>query len=140
MNRLLYVAAASAAVLAVPGCLNFPKDVDTNPAVSAEKRDVEPWTHDISENAERMLKEGREIFRSDTFGSEAFWGGQLNLPEGTELPVVVPSSDGKRGVCIFTSDSVDTVRKLVDSATGKISKNEFYAINEGNALGLPVEA
>ena len=69
---------------------------------------------------------------------EAFWGGQLNLPEGTELPVVVPSSVGKRGVCIFTSDSVDTVRKLVDGATGQISKNEFYAINEGNALGLPV--
>ena len=38
---------------------------------------------------------------------EAFWGGQLNLPEGTELPVVVPSSDGTRGVCIFTSDSVE---------------------------------
>ena len=25
---------------------------------------------------------------------EAFWGGQLNLPEGTELPIVAPSSDG----------------------------------------------
>jgi hypothetical protein len=69
---------------------------------------------------------------------EAFWGGQLSLPEGTELPVVVPSADGTRGVCIFTSDSVDTVRNLVDGATGKISKNEFYAINEGNAQGLPV--
>jgi hypothetical protein len=69
---------------------------------------------------------------------EAFWGGQLQLPEGTELPVVVPSSDGKRGVCIFKSDSVDTVRKLVDGATGAISRNEFHAINEGNALGLPV--
>jgi hypothetical protein len=68
---------------------------------------------------------------------EAFWGGQLDLPEGTELPVVVPSSDGKRGVCIFRSDSVDTVRKLVDGATGRISKNEFHAINELSALGLP---
>ena len=69
---------------------------------------------------------------------DAFWGGQLDLPKGTELPVVVPSADGTRGVCIFTSDSVDTVRKLVDGATSAISKNEFYAINEGNALGLPV--
>jgi hypothetical protein len=68
---------------------------------------------------------------------KAFWGGQLDLPEGTELPVVVPSSDGKRGVCIFKSDSVDTVRALVDGATGAISKNEFHAINERNALGLP---
>ncbi len=68
---------------------------------------------------------------------DAFWGGKLDLPKGTELPVVVPSSDGTRGVCIFTSDSVDTVRNVVDGATGKISKNEFYAINEKNAQGLP---
>jgi hypothetical protein len=69
---------------------------------------------------------------------EAFWGGQLALPNGTELPVVAPSADGTRGVCIFKSDSVDTVQRLVDGATSAVSKNEFYALNQGNALGLPV--
>jgi hypothetical protein len=69
---------------------------------------------------------------------EAFWGGKLNLPEGTELPIVAPSSDGKRGVCVFKSDSVNTVKSIVDGATSTISKNEFFAINDGNALGLPV--
>ena len=68
---------------------------------------------------------------------EAFWGGQLDLPNGIELPVVAPSSDGTRGVCIFKSDSVNTVQRLVDGATSKVSKNEFYALNEGSALGLP---
>src|SRR6266516_1569007 len=68
---------------------------------------------------------------------KAFWSGKLELPEGTELPIVVPSADGKRGVCVFKSDSVNTVRNVVDGATGKISRNEFSAINEGNALGLP---
>jgi hypothetical protein len=68
----------------------------------------------------------------------AFWAGPLDLPKGTELPIVVPSADGTRGVCVFKSDSVDTVRNLVDDATGTISSNEFYAINEGNAQGLPV--
>ena len=63
--------------------------------------------------------------------------GQLNLPEGTELPMVVPSADGTRGVCVFRSDSVDTVRSIVDGATAAVSRNEFYAINEGGALGLP---
>jgi hypothetical protein len=67
----------------------------------------------------------------------AFWGGQLDLPKGTELEIVAPSSDGAHGVCVFKSDSIDTVKKLVDGATGQISKNDFYAINEGNALGLP---
>ncbi|HUP87337.1 MAG TPA: hypothetical protein VM143_16915 [Acidimicrobiales bacterium] len=68
---------------------------------------------------------------------EAFWGGQLDLPQGTALRVAVPSTDGKRGVCLFTSDSVDTVRSIVDGATSPISKNEFFSINDANALGLP---
>jgi hypothetical protein len=69
---------------------------------------------------------------------DAFWGGQLDLPDGTELPVVVPSSDGTRGVCVFKSDSVDTVRNLVDGATAAVSSHEFHAVNESNAQGLPV--
>ena len=68
---------------------------------------------------------------------DAFWSGKLDLPTGTELPVVMPSADGRRGICIFRSDSVDTVRKVVDGATSTVSRNEFYAINEGGALGLP---
>jgi hypothetical protein len=68
---------------------------------------------------------------------QAFWSGDLDLPEGTELPMVVPSADGDRGVCLFKSDSVETVRRIVDGATGAVSRNEFYAINEGGALGLP---
>src|SRR5678815_986072 len=30
-------------------------------------------------NAEKMIDEGRRTFRYDTFGDEAFWGGQLRL-------------------------------------------------------------
>jgi len=33
----------------------------------------------IKVNAEHMIDEGRRIFRFDTFGDEAFWGGQLRL-------------------------------------------------------------
>lgn len=68
---------------------------------------------------------------------DAFWSGKLDLPNGTELQVVAPSADGKRGVCVFESDSIDTVRNVVDGATAKISRNEFYALNESNAQGLP---
>ena len=32
-----------------------------------------------AEQARRYLEEGRDIFRFDTFGSEAFWGGRLQL-------------------------------------------------------------
>jgi hypothetical protein len=30
------------------------------------------------------------------------------------------------------------VRNLVEGAAGMVSTNEYYAINEGNAHGLPV--
>jgi len=33
----------------------------------------------IKINAEKMIDQGRQIFRFDTFGDEAFWGGQLRL-------------------------------------------------------------
>ncbi len=35
----------------------------------------------FEETAVAMLREGRDIFRFDTFGSEAFWGGKLRLHE-----------------------------------------------------------
>src|SRR5262249_22811358 len=33
----------------------------------------------ISANAQTLIEEGRQIFRFDTFGSEAFWGDTLQL-------------------------------------------------------------
>ena len=68
---------------------------------------------------------------------DAFWGGELNLPDGTTLPSVLPNADGTRAVCVWESDSVDTVRNLVEGAAGEISNNEYYAVNAENAQGLP---
>ena len=68
---------------------------------------------------------------------EAFWGGSLDLPEGTELPTVAPSPDGRRAICVFKSDSVETVRGVVDGATGEISDNEYFEVNAQSAQGLP---
>ena len=55
-------------------CLAGPRSVKTNPAVEAEKKDVQSHKDEIDDNSERMVKEGRETFRYDTFGSEEFWG------------------------------------------------------------------
>ena len=68
---------------------------------------------------------------------EAFWGGSLDLPDGTELSTAAPSPDGRRGVCLWKSDSVETVRDLVEGAAGQISDNEFFEVNAQSAQGLP---
>jgi hypothetical protein len=72
----------------------------------------------------------------DISDPDAFWGGELDMPDGTELPTIAPNADGTRAVCVWKSDSVDTVKNLVEGAAGEISKNEFFAVNEENAQGL----
>ena len=39
------------------------------------------YDRQISENAQQMMEQGKQIFRYDTFGSEDFWGGKLRLHE-----------------------------------------------------------
>ncbi|HEY6119651.1 MAG TPA: hypothetical protein VIV66_06820 [Pyrinomonadaceae bacterium] len=39
------------------------------------------YDQQISDNAQRMMEQGKQIFRYDTFGSEDFWGGKLRLHE-----------------------------------------------------------
>jgi hypothetical protein len=69
---------AALAALAA-SCSSRPKGVHTDPAVKAQKFPKEEFDDKIDEHAEKMLKDGKEIFRYDSFGSEAFWGDQLQL-------------------------------------------------------------
>ena len=38
----------------------------------------------VAQNEERLIQEGRQTFRYDTFGDEAFWGDTLKLHQGIE--------------------------------------------------------
>jgi hypothetical protein len=74
-------------LLPVPGvvalvlwaCAPAVKDVKTDPVVKAQRIPNEEFDDKIRRNADRMIEEGRETFRYDTFGSEEFWGGKLGL-------------------------------------------------------------
>src|ERR1043165_3690219 len=44
-----------------------------------EKEKARNFDADIAANAAGFLQDGRETFRFDTFGDEAFWGGTLQL-------------------------------------------------------------
>ena len=57
----------------------------------------------IQANAKRMLAEGKQIFRFDTFGSEDFWGGKLRLHEalaGEKLGGVGPGVSPKTALSL----------------------------------------
>ena len=63
------------------GCLRYPKEAETNPAVKAQRVSAESFDSKIDEHADTLLEEGRKIFRFDTFGSEGYWGDKLRLHE-----------------------------------------------------------
>ena len=60
-------------------CTTQPKGVETDPAVRAQQAPTKSFDDRIDDHSKEMLKEGRKIFRYDTFGSEDFWGGKLRL-------------------------------------------------------------
>ena len=77
-KALLLVATLAAWVLVGLACSTRPKGVSTDPAVKAQAARGD-FDSAVDRNAEQMMREGKEIFRYDSFGSEAFWGGQLQL-------------------------------------------------------------
>src|SRR5947209_20065215 len=76
-----WVAVAGGVLLMVllAGCLNYPREVKTNPAVETQRMPHLGFEHKIRANADELFEQGREIFRYDTFGSEAFWGDEVGL-------------------------------------------------------------
>jgi hypothetical protein len=48
------------------------------------EQDPEKFDQQVSDNAKRMLKEGKQIFRYDTFGDEAYWTDKLQLHRAIE--------------------------------------------------------
>src|SRR5918993_1223037 len=72
----------------------------------------------INQNAQRLLEEGRKIFRYDTFGSEEFWGGKLRLHEaivGQKLGGVGPGVSPKMALSLGLKVDAATVKAVLTS-------------------------
>jgi hypothetical protein len=61
----------------VVACFGFETQQDG--AAESQKAQLSGFDEVISKNAQEMMENGRQIFRFDTFGSEAFWGDALQL-------------------------------------------------------------
>ena len=78
--RLLAFAPLIPALIAVAlSCRSTPEEAATPSAPKAQVQPKEDFDDRIQENVKNLFEEGRRIFRSDTFGSEAFWGDKLKL-------------------------------------------------------------
>jgi hypothetical protein len=104
------------------GCRSLStKTAPQNPAVK-EKDDVDTETY-----ASKLLNEGREVFRYDTFGSEEFWGGELRLHQA-----LADQKRGGLGAGITPKQALELGLKV---DVGKLPKILFQAI-KGRSVSL----
>ena len=64
-----------------------------------EQESLAPFDRQIHRNNERMLHQGRQTFRFDTFGDEAFWGDTLRLHEA--VATVSPKTALSVGLAVW---------------------------------------
>jgi hypothetical protein len=80
MRRSVAVWMGACALVLAPTVIAFATQVA--PAAvfpPLQRQTTPPWDTTIEQNNSRLMADGRSTFRSDTFGDEDFWGGQLKL-------------------------------------------------------------
>jgi hypothetical protein len=65
---------------------------------------------------------------------------QNRIPQGLKGLMYLPSADGRRAVCLWEAQSVETLRNFLDREIGTAARNDYFQINSEAAFGLPGQA
>jgi mono/diheme cytochrome c family protein len=96
----------------------------------------------ITQNAQRLIEEGRRVFRYDTFGDEAFWGDQLKLHQaivGEKLGGVGPGLSPKMALSLGLKVDAEALPPdlVAQIKAGKVDMNDpasTVALLKANAV------
>jgi hypothetical protein len=108
----------------------------TKPAKAKTKSSNATFDSQISSNAQAMLNDGRNIFRFDTFGDEAFWGGTLQLHkaiEGANLGGVGPGVSPNAALNLGLKVDVDA---LPQTLQGQLRKGQVNLDDPATTVAL----
>src|SRR5512140_1580813 len=88
-----------------------------------------PFDKVVNDNSETLLREGKDTFRFDTFGDEAFWGDTLQLHqaiEGAKFGGVGPGVSPATALSVGLKVDVDALTKKQIKAieAGKVDLND----------------
>jgi hypothetical protein len=126
MKRLTIPLCAVAAIGLSFACrhLKPEESAPRNPAVKKV-----PGRPDIEENADRLIDEGRQVFRHDTFGCQDYWGGKLRLHEaisGAKRHGVGPGLTPHQALAVGLKVDSDAVPKVLAQVLkgGSVSLDE----------------
>jgi mono/diheme cytochrome c family protein len=120
---------ASSLVLVAVAVLLLLGGILVNGTVSAVSGSGAPDRDAGVANAERLFREGRNVFRFDTFGDEEVWGGVLGLHkaiEGSKLGGVGPGVSPKQALALGLKVDVNALPPPVRAAIkqGKVNLDD----------------
>ena len=124
----LFVAAS------VVACFGFERPQDG--VAESQKAQLSGFDAVISKNAQQMMENGRQIFRFDTFGSEAFWGDALQLHKaiaGAKNGGVGPGVSPKTALSVGLKVDADA---LPDSLKQQIKEGKVNLDDPATTLAL----
>ena len=103
----------------------------------AQRADKESaFDRQISENSRRMFEEGKQIFRYDTFGDEAYWSDKLKLHQaiqGSKFGGIGPGVSPKTALAVGLKVDMDA---LPADLVEKIKKGEVNLDDPATTLAL----
>jgi len=69
----------------------------------------------------------------------AFWNAAdpKAFPPQVKLHHTFPTPDGTRAVCIWEADSIDTLRNVLEPVTGRMSRNEYFPVENREGFARP---
>jgi hypothetical protein len=127
--------------LVVVSCARLTKGVQTDPAAKAQQG-RSSFDEETDSYMKRLYEEGQKIFRNDTFGSEAFWGDQLQLhrailgeAQGGVGPGISPRAALKLGLKVDQGEMPEAAVEMVKRASLDLDKPETtVALLKANAV------
>jgi hypothetical protein len=141
MRPVKMAVAAAALMFFVVSCARLTKDVPTDPAVKAQQG-RSSFDEETDAYMKRLYEEGQKVFRNDTFGSEAFWGDQLQLHlailgenQGGIGPGISPRAALKLGLKVDQGEMPEAAIEMVRKASLDLDKPETtLALLKANAV------
>jgi hypothetical protein len=103
----------TAAFLALATSLLFAPSCDNVFGDDNHRGNTPPPLDPVAENADALVTEGRETFRFETFGDEAFWGGALRLHEA-----IAGAANGGVGAGLSPAQALGLGLKVDSEALG----------------------
>src|ERR671922_1058010 len=117
-------------ILLIAACGGLTRGIQTDPSVRAQQGRTS-FDEETDSFMKKLYEDGQKIFRNDTFGSEAFWGDQLQLhrailgeKQGGVGPGLSPKEALKLGLKVDQGKMPEAAIQMIRRASLDLDKPE----------------